>query len=54
MKDTPRVSSRISMSLKAALERKAVELDRSESYVIKKALEAYLKPSKPTAQNAQI
>jgi predicted transcriptional regulator len=42
-----KINARIPPELKKALEDKARELDRSESYVINRALEAYLKPTKP-------
>lgn len=41
---TEKINARVSPELKKALEAKARELDRSESYIINKALEAYLKP----------
>lgn len=44
---TATITARVSPVLKKALEDKARELDRSESYIINKALEAYLKPGKP-------
>lgn len=42
---TATITARIAPKLKKALEDKARELERSESYIINKALEAYLKPA---------
>ena len=49
---TEKINARVSPELKKALEDKARELDRSESYIINKALEAYLRPTPPSPLTA--
>jgi predicted transcriptional regulator len=51
---TATITARIPPELKAALEAKAQQMERSESYIINKALEAYLHAPRKDDQDGSV